>query len=55
MKTKLCACCARATAIAYRFQISPAAVWLFACPDCLPSEQAKTGYRYGGTWKGARH
>ena len=55
MKTKDCARCARATTVAYRFQITPVAAWLFACPECLPLEQAKPGYRYGGTWKGARH
>lgn len=55
MKTKPCARCEKPTAVAYRFQISPIPAWRFACPDCLPSEQAKPGYRYGGTWKGDRH
>ncbi|MCX7070494.1 MAG: hypothetical protein NTW01_05800 [Gammaproteobacteria bacterium] len=40
---------------ACRFQIAPAKTWRFACPACLPAEQARPGYRYGGTWKGARH
>lgn len=55
MKTKDCAVCVRPTAVAYRIQIAPAMVWIFVCPACLPAEQAKVGYRYGGTWKGARH
>ncbi len=55
MRTKACARCAQATAVAYRVQLSPALTWLFVCPACLPAEQARPGYRYGGTWKGARH
>lgn len=55
MKTKPCTRCGRAATVAYRFRIAPAKAWLFACPTCLPAEQAKPGYRYGGTWKGARH
>lgn len=55
MKTKACAVCHRPTAVAYRIQIAPALNWVFVCPVCLPAGQAKVGYRYGGTWKGARH
>ncbi len=55
MKTKACARCAQATAVAYRVQPAPASGWLFVCPGCLPNEQTNPGYRYGGTWKGCRH
>ena len=55
MKTKSCAACGSPTAVAYRIQIAPVMTWVFVCPRCLPAEQAKPGYRYGGTWKGARH
>ena len=55
MKTKPCVRCAQAVTVAYRFQIAPSKDWQFACPVCLPAEQTKPGYRYGGTWKGARH
>lgn len=55
MKTKACVRCTHATAVAYRVQPSAAEGWLFVCPSCLPAEQGKPGYRYGGTWKGARH
>jgi len=55
MKTKACAVCAQQTTVAYRIQVSPATAWVFVCPPCLPAEQGKSGYRYGGTWKGARH
>lgn len=54
-KTKACAACTRLTAVAYRIQIAPATGWVFVCPQCLPAEQARPGYRYGGTWKGTRH
>ncbi|MDO9452404.1 MAG: hypothetical protein Q7J29_06030 [Stagnimonas sp.] len=55
MKTKDCAVCAQPTLVAYRIQIAPTVAWVFVCLSCLPAEQAKPGYRYGGTWKGARH
>ena len=55
VKLKPCDCCARSVAVAYRFQIAPGKGWRFACSACLPAEQARPGYRYGGTWKGARH
>ncbi|MBA4285293.1 MAG: hypothetical protein C0434_07140 [Xanthomonadaceae bacterium] len=55
VKTKPCDCCAQPVTVAYRFQLAPAKGWRFACPACLPAEQAKPGYRYGGTWKGSRH
>lgn len=55
MKTKDCAVCHQPAAVAYRIQVAPAVAWVFVCPACLPAEQAKVGYRYGGTWKGARH
>ncbi len=55
MKTKPCARCDQPATLAYRFQLAPAKQWLFACAQCLAVEQQKTGYRYGGTWNGARH
>jgi len=55
MKLKTCADCAKPTAVAYRVSSSPQASWRFVCPHCLPAAQQRQGYRYGGTWKGARH
>ncbi|MES2683870.1 MAG: hypothetical protein V4650_10165 [Pseudomonadota bacterium] len=55
MKTKVCSVCAHQTAVAYRVQIAPAIRWVFVCPPCLPAQQTRVGYRYGGTWKGSRH
>lgn len=55
MKTKACAACGQASTVAYRVQAPTRAPWIFFCPQCLPKQQAKAGYRYGGTWKGERH
>jgi len=55
MKTRPCADCAKPTTVAYRIRTSAVAAWRFVCPSCLPLAQASVGYRYGGTWKGARH
>lgn len=55
MKTKACDRCLQDVRIAYRFQIAPSKIWQFACAECLKLEKARPGYRYGGTWNGARH
>ncbi len=55
MKKKPCFKCFNEVSVAYRVQIAPEKKWHFACAACLPAEQSKPGYRYGGTWKGARH
>ncbi|MEL6534415.1 MAG: hypothetical protein AAFQ98_03330 [Bacteroidota bacterium] len=55
MKTKTCPTCQQEHTVMYRIQIQKGKTWIFVCPTCLPGHQAGAFYRYGGTWKGARH
>lgn len=55
MKTKACILCRQLVRLAYRYQIAPSKTWQFACGECLSLEKMRPGYRYGGTWNGARH
>ena len=55
MKTKTCPYCQQASSVMYRIQVQKGKEWIFVCPECLPNCQKQAQYRYGGTWKGARH
>ncbi len=55
MKTKTCATCQEEHTVLYRVQIRKGKEWIFVCKGCCEEHQKKPHYRYGGTWKGARH
>ncbi|MEM1214362.1 MAG: hypothetical protein AAGJ82_01660 [Bacteroidota bacterium] len=55
MKTKVCATCKEEHTVLFRIQIRKGKVWLFVCKSCCEQHQKGAFYRYGGTWKGARH
>lgn len=39
----------------FRIQIMKGKEWIFCCRQCTEQHQNGSYYRYGGTWKGARH
>lgn len=55
MKTKICELCQIEESILYRIQIEKGKTWLFVCKSCCENAQKLENYKYGGTWKGARH
>ncbi|WP_170254788.1 hypothetical protein [Phaeodactylibacter luteus] len=55
MKTKDCALCGKPGEVMFRVQLGKGKPWVFVCKPCCEAEREKPGYRYGGTWKGARH
>ncbi len=55
MKTKICASCNKEESVMYRVQIQKGKTWIFVCESCCKKLQRGAYYRYGGTWKGARH
>ena len=55
MKTKVCVLCSVVETTLYRIQIQKGKTWIFVCKTCCIQAKTKPEYRYGGTWKGARH
>ena len=55
MKTKKCDICKNEDKVMFRIQIQIGKTWLFVCKTCCEKSQKLENYKYGGTWKGARH
>lgn len=55
MKTKICASCQKEETTLFRVQITKGKIWIFVCAECCNKVKSEPAYRYGGTWKGARH
>ncbi|MEL6834441.1 MAG: hypothetical protein AAFP77_15710 [Bacteroidota bacterium] len=55
MKTKTCHTCKQDFSVMFRVQLQKGQAWVFVCETCCKQHQKGTFYRYGGTWKGARH
>ncbi len=55
MQTKLCDICEREVPTLFRIQIQKGKIWVFVCKSCCENAQKLENYKYGGTWKGARH
>ena len=55
MKTKSCHICKTDYSILFRIQIDKGKIWIFVCKSCCENSQKLENYKYGGTWKGARH
>ena len=55
MKTKSCHICKTDDNILFRIQLEKGKIWIFVCKSCCENAQKLENYKYGGTWKGARH
>lgn len=51
MKTKICDHCKIQDSTMFRISLQ-AKIWLFVCKKCCIIAKGKSGYVYGGTWKG---
>lgn len=54
IRTKACALCDRLCDTLYRIRDEDTGPWILACAACQQIVSVRSGYVYGGTWKGRK-